>query len=79
MARRILLHEILDLVLRDAASGDYVSARCFRAELGDLDADDCCVEDFRVCDEQGFELGGRDLEAFVFDKFLGALVCWVWS
>jgi hypothetical protein len=38
-----------------------------------VDADDGDVVDVRVGSEQALELGGRDLETFVFDEFFDAV------
>lgn len=79
MRREILLHERFDLLgadLRRAAAAaatttnNNVSARQFVATTARIGhADDGGVEDARVREEQGLELGWRDLQALVLDKF----------
>lgn len=48
----------------------HVGAGVFLGIEGVLDADDARVGDGRVGQEEGFELGGGDLEAGDFDEFL---------
>lgn len=70
--RGVLLDVVLDGGLVDLGSvSDDVGAREFIAGVvGVRDADDGCVGDERVREEEGFKFRRRDLQAFVFDKFL---------
>jgi hypothetical protein len=68
MYRHLSLHPLLHLLLRNLSSFDDVCARYFYAR--DLDTDDGYVEDIGVGEEESFDFGGCDLDAFVFDEFL---------
>lgn len=72
MAGQIILNERLDLLFSNLRfiGHDVGTGQLVAAAAGVRDADDGGVEDLVVREEQGFELRGRDLEAFVFDEFL---------
>jgi len=72
VVRGVLLNVVLDGGLVDLGPvSDDVGTREFIARaVGVRDADDGCVGDERVREEEGFKFRRRDLQAFVFDKFL---------
>jgi hypothetical protein len=69
MLCQILLDVLLNLLRRNLVLiSNNISTREFVATaIRVRDADDCGVKDEIVREKQGFDLGGRDLEAFVFD------------
>jgi hypothetical protein len=70
--RGVLLNVVLDCGLVDQGPvSDDLGAREFIARaVGVRDAGDGCVGSERMRQEEGFEFRRRDLQAFVFDKFL---------
>lgn len=74
MCRQLRLHHPVDLLYCDRAAPGFAH----HEGTGDLvardvrvwNADNGSVEDLLVPDEDGLELGGRDLKALVFDQFL---------
>jgi hypothetical protein len=72
MLRQILLHKLLDLFrVNLRLIRYYIRSRQFvTTAIRIRDADDGGVKDLVVRKQESFELGGRDLEAFVFDELL---------
>ena len=74
MCCKLRLHHPVDLLYCDGArpcfadheGAGYLVARNVRVR----NADDGSVEDLLVPDQDGLELGGRDLKALVLDQFL---------
>lgn len=66
------LHPLLDFFRARGAfrREQYVRSGVFLGAKGILHADDAGIGDGRVGEEDGFELGGSDLEAGDFDEFL---------
>ena len=73
MPRQIRLDKRLDFFLANLrlVRHDVRARQLVPAAVRVGHADDGGVEDPVVREQQGFELRGRDLEAFVFDEFLG--------
>ena len=70
--RRVLLDVVFNGSLVDLGPvSDDVGARQFVAgSVGVRHANDGCIGNERMREEECFEFRGRNLEAFVFDEFL---------